>query len=483
MTEDEIENGLTSPSLEIRKSFAENKDIFRLFNSSQIERGLADKSPIIRYIFIKLSRECYKKITPEQYKIAQKDKNQNVRALAIQHSNKFGTEDIDNYLKDPAIEVKLAIASNRFIKLTKKRIKFILKSEDKRIIKIFVEKIREAIQKDQSLELLSKLNMEQRSLFVSAQASLASRYEMESGLIHRYHNIRASFAQDFFLNLVCSSINRYNPISHYQLDRGLRDDSVQVRRGFLNRNFSLYSIKQVERCSKDEDMSIRRCIFNATDITLTDEQIKRGLNDSSDDVVASVIESDYSLKFLDIKTIEKISMSRSYKVKKALVEKPGVTFTDEQIERLINDNNPHIQWCISKNASIKFTDDQIEMGLTSKNSTIRGNFARRFDFKPNKAQVDRGIIDSSSNVRNSFIKRRNIKLSEEQIDIIIGDDNYANLWGLLTRDDITLTSIQIKRLLKYTGKELVKVLKKRSDYIEYQKNKKESKPSKGFNRI
>lgn len=61
LKDEQIEEGLISPILEVRKSFAENDDVFNSLSEYQLERGLTDKSPLIRYIFAYKNICYYKK--------------------------------------------------------------------------------------------------------------------------------------------------------------------------------------------------------------------------------------------------------------------------------------------------------------------------------------------------------------------------------------------------------------------------------------
>lgn len=434
MTRDEIEKRLTSPNLEIRKLFAENRSLS--LTEEQIDRGLADESPIIRYIFAKRygydttsrKNDDYT-LTNKQMENGIKDVNPSVRALFIEISSNISSEDIDKYLKDTSFEVKTAITKNDVadIKLTHTQIETILSFKDRRVIAAFTKSasILAANQEKFAL-LLPGSGKEQKPLFLKLPIS---KYDKERGLLCQHSNIRKAYSEYFLASkyFIASKYflaprNSFSNFNYYQIERSLKDESDDVRSFFINQDYQFYTGKQINRVLQDKNIEIKRKLLRNKHIILTNEQINSILEEDIFDVTFA-----FTLTFDHFLTLRPL------------------------------------------------TDEQIELGLTSKHPAIRENFAHK-DIPLTDEQIKRGLNDEDEYVRAEFVKRIDFKPNDAQIDYIIMNDADIVIITLLERDDITLKCGYINLLLKNKNPLIWQNVKRRKEYIDYQMVKETLRP-------
>lgn len=490
MTENEIEKGLTSLSLEVRKSFAENKAIFKLFKSFQIKRGLADENPLIRYVFAKMCFENRIYLGREELENGLKDTNSNVQALFIKEADSLIMTDdyIDLCLKNGSAEVKIALLRNLYFKFIDKESYVLMDSPVARVNFEFIKRIGLPTTKEERDALWHKFGPEIKTRFAfpfdrdSVNKSLKySRYELERGLIERHSSVRTSFGTE-------AAFYRFNNINSYQLERGLMDRYSSVRYMFSSEGFQFYTEKQIARGLMDENSNVRLSFIRNTNIKLTskqginifnndvldevkafanrvggkftpeqvemgltskyhevrmafagnesicltDEQIKRGLKDDNYYVVLRFISRRDSFRLLDTKTVDYlIRLPEPHNSIKYKLLSKVMNFTKEQLQFLLCHNDDYTRRLVAGKEDITLSEKQIEYGLIDQCPNVRMEFAKRTDFRPNRMQVDRGIRDQSYNVVLAFIDRDDITLTPEQIAYILDESKSRTLISTL----------------------------------------------------
>lgn len=395
MKREEIENGLTSPNLEIRKLFAEDKGVFHSLSEYQIKRGMSDINPLIRYIFVKMCHECNKKITSEQRKLIQKDKDPNVQKLIKKNDNNINLEDVSLPSLPPSV----------------------------------------------------------------------SRYELEKGLISQYPRIRLLFNKRF--------LQDDNIIKLHQLERGLTDKDLKVRKSFCDRDFQFYTKRQVARGINDSDSEISNIFVGNSNITISNKQAEDIFKRDVFDVINTFVHR------VGVFTKEQLELclTSKYQYIRASIAQRKVKLTDEQIKRGLNDKSEDVvNVFTSRRDSLRFVDyKKIEQALTSRHDFIRLEMSKRDDIKLNKDQINRGLGDKNEYVRGSFAKRADFNPNEEQINSLIDDSCVGVILNLLNRNDITLKLEQVQTLLDFSDNELLNVLdvaiRKRPEYADYKRKK------------
>lgn len=515
MTKEEIEAGLLSLDLETRKSFAENSSL-RL-TKSQINRGLNDSSPIIRYIF---ACRCIRKandkkpFTHSQIENGLKDRNSSVRSVFMRHNNiLISPQNIEDFLKDSSVEVKVSLAKNRGINFTEKQKMEGIKSNIKRIRGAFAERVSH---EDGVNKILNDTDAGIKSRFVSRSFFNISRYQLEKGLIDSSPNVRISFYSP--------SID-IESISYHQLERGLRDNNNKVRAKFSNKEYKFYTKKQVARGLNDAYIKVR-CSFAANsnielsenqiadilrsnsysviysfirysnsrskltseqvemllnskfpeikavlaeseDLTLTEEQIKRGLNDKNNKVMVSFINRYGTLKCIDATMVERM-LTGAEEVRRAIVAKDGIVFTQDQANRGLIDTNMQVRANFVAHNHDKLTDEQIENALIDEEPLVRETAAMYIGSQQiTPEQIERGLKDIDERVRLVFIERSDFTLNKMQIDRALKDDSQWVRLALLNRKGIAITQDQVRYLLEDSSFDIVRAVKNRGEYLEY----------------
>lgn len=506
MTKNEIEKALTSPTLEVRKSLAEDETI-RL-NASQIRRGMSDKSPLIRYIF---ARRCLyntrnkKKLTEKQMKIGLNDSNASVQALFVESNDKISLSDMNSYLGGNSVEVTVAAIKNLKAVITDEQINLILNSNSKRIRDAFVQRpipfndsIIDKLSNDSSPSVRKRC-----SYFDSSSLSYSFDYYLELGMLDRDENVRECFYDGLFSSGYQLKNDKHHRFSYYQLERGLKNGNAKIRESLSNKKFPFYTRKQILRGLKDDSIRVRSSFVNNKYVKLTDKQVFDIFNDDIYEVICAFADRDKPP--LTKKQIELGLTSKYSDIRVKFANKHFVNFTDEQIKRGLDDDNEKVVIAFASNpnaskvlehrkieqlstssdflarlhigaSNLDLTQEQMNRGLTDKNDYIREVFALRKNVLLTEEQIDHGLTDPNHFIRSIFAKKRNFKPSKKQVDRGIRDPRAIVALSFLERDDITLTMDQVQYLLERGDFMIFIELKKRDEYTTYQACKKTMKP-------
>lgn len=446
-TEEEIEAGLLSPDLETRKSFAECKGI--KLSDSQMERGLIDKNPLIRYIFAKklydhdYSLRRYKyNITEVQIKRGMNDKNASVRALFVKYQSGFiSREEIENILSDNSTEVVTALASNYLVTFKAEHVELALKSP--------IKKIRDAFSKrfthinSMNGQLADKL-LSNNSLKVCGTENMSlskdiTNQKVERGLIDSSPRVRIIFINHIFKD-------KAFPIGYHQLERGLRDPSERIRECWLRGTYVHKKLtkNQIKRALDDISDGVRIAVLGNIDIEIgSEERAQILLNRNSYSVIQTLLTR--SDTFLKRNEIEAGLTSKYVNTRLAFVDNISFHLDSDQIKRGLEDENNYVRAKFIRIPQAKqfFDDKNIEQMLKHISPVIRCAIANRTDIKINKKQVDRGLLDEDSSVRKIFALKEGIELTSDQIAVGLTDESSEVRAAFLNRDDIVLTKEQI----------------------------------------
>lgn len=454
-TSDGIEHGLTSPNLEIRKSFAEDTDVFGSLTDYQIVRGLNDKSPVIRYIFTKMCFDSEVSFTQQQLEAGINDENSSVRALFIRNSDTISSEQIKFYLQYSSIETKLAIiASHNFpVAFTHEHINLIFSSNDKRVITNFIKYFGLRSSYGGVKTLFNTLwNNYSSNLYLSDPclrkelalcfAKFIPRYELERGLIDQCASVRRTFGDE----LLCYNFSRDTRVSYIQLERGLTDIDSSVKESFSNRNYLFYTEKQIARALNDDNITVRRSFVANNQVTLTNSQI-------TDIFRNDIYEVTYALIGRDRLTVKnrhiKLGLASKHCDIRKFFANECISLTGDQIKYGLNDSDVDVaaSFVCRSDSSNFLNKEKIEQALLNHSLLIRYKMAKKNDIVLSSDQIDRGLKDEHESIRVEFAKRKDFAPNREQIDRAIRDTSSRVILAfLLDRDDVTLTKEQTSYL-------------------------------------
>lgn len=418
--------GLTSPDLEIRVAFAENKEI--LLTEEQIEFGLTDSSPIVRYIIAKrFINSEYKALLLSNSQIERgiKDENDRVRALFMQYNDLFVLdENVDTLLKDESLETKLALAKNIYISFTDEQLKVGLSSP--------IDRVRTAFSKKAMLPNKINKNKVRNSKFLLTDSSpsvrnsflilnpVMSDYERERTFIDSDPNIRLS-SLSVYTYLTHKSLYYFN---RRQIDRGLKDGNIGVRYAWLEKviedNLGLTN-KQIDELLNDRCVRIRLAIVKAENITLTKQQINMATCDSCYIIRCAIV--DRKDIFLSSEQIDNGLTDENEIVRSSFMCRYVKILNEKQVTRALNDSYSRVRFLASTFVDF-FTPEQIEIGLGHIDKDVRLFFSQKRSFIPDVLQVKRGLVDDYCNVRLAFVNRRDITLTPEQIKSLSLDSDF-----------------------------------------------------------
>lgn len=440
MTEEEIENGLASPDLEIRKKFAVDKR-FRL-TKSQIERGLKDKSPIIRYIFasrysdMRNHQDGDEQLTSVQFRRGLKDPNDSVRAVFARNNKFTSKEDMDDIMQDQSAEVKMALTYNPSIRATT--------PEVEEIVRIYKE----------MLELTSTAAM-----FASHERK--KNKNIYKGMINDLHS--------HFKNL---SINiEFYKLNAYELERGLTSHLKNIRKifayyAYMHRGDFILTQGQLDRGLTDEDAFIRNCFYNSIGAAkfFSDKQIKRGLKDKCPLVRAYFIEN-RDIDLTEDNVID-ITEDDSHYVKSEFIRRRSNFLPEKQVDQCLRGKDSDIKLAIISSVQIQLTEEQKKCLLKDKDASVRCEFVKRYGHKltpeqtgfileNDTADVRTAIFESKYinmnpkhiSVRCEFIKRRGNELTPKQIEAILKNDTTDVKSAILENKHINMTPEHISLAL------------------------------------
>lgn len=193
LTLGEIERGLTSTEVSVRRQFAESRDYTPTVE--QIERGMLDEDGLVRMLFTMHARRVRFPFTPEQLERALTDKNKNIRDYVTSfHECKFTLFQLERALKDESPRVRGNIAM------------------------YFGEQLKSE--------------------------------QIARGLLDKESNVRAEFA-------AVRSENLEDQFTAEQIERGLTDEDEEVRMGFVDNEDVVLSPEQIQRGLKDPSIWIQ----------------------------------------------------------------------------------------------------------------------------------------------------------------------------------------------------------------------------------
>lgn len=113
--------------------------------------------------------------------------------------------------------------------------------------------------------------------------------------------------------------------------------------------------------------------------------------------------------------------SEDWRIRYAFAKNLNITLTDEQIEKCLNDTRCEIRFIISIRDGIKFNSQQIIRGLMDKDESVQSAFVKYMMYNPNvelklnDAQIESGLTNKNAAVRRLFSDFIGVKLTDEQI--------------------------------------------------------------------
>lgn len=174
-------------------------------------------------------------------------------------------------------------------------------------------------------------------------------------------------------------------------------------------------------------------------IALTEEQVNEGVlkwDSGLCDIFAQRGEKCIHSRTIDIlinnENKEGLSNDR---VLIELLKHKNLDLNHEQIELLLTHDDFRVKAECARNYQLNFTEEQIQRGLNDEGFEYDGYDDTYSDYNP-------------SDVVNAFLQNPNIKLSKDEVNNIVGGYNeYANLEAFVQKQDLQLDSSQIDTIL------------------------------------
>lgn len=386
----------------------------------------SSSNALVRARYIR-ERNC----EPDDISKAVHDESDFVRLAAVQHKGALlQSADVQELLADPEPAVRAAIAENQLIKLTDQQYAAILNDEEPNVRMALLK--RDQVHPLCIEKLFSDPAPTVRKAVANSDRIHLTAQQIENGLKDEDGEVQLAF------------LERLEPLTQMQFNRGLKSDNPIVRAAYAKRADCTVDEDQVWLGLRDKEEDVVRAFLKRSDWTMTSEMLDECLafTDSSSPsnlvtlALARYIEQPSNAQ------IEKALSHHSACVRLAILCRSNVTLSDEyvdqglkdddatcraravsllyykptpaQIRNALFDNNATVRLNLAKRTDIQFSPEQIENGLNDKSAAVRAAFAARSDFTPNPIQIERGLVDSRLEVRRAFAQRSDAQLSTMQ---------------------------------------------------------------------
>lgn len=340
LSESEIESFLTHPNPFVRKALTYKYDVNNnlFFTRNQLDRGLADKDEMVRLCFFKIIGS---QLTKEQIELGLIDEHHVIRSYcATIGSNGLTQEQIKRGLKDICPAVR-----NSFISLDNIRLDV-----------------------DQVDTYLSYPDPFFRARVYSFKDILFTKEQLKKGMSDDFNVVKAIID------------NESIKLSKEQIEDALANEHPLVRCSIVNRKDITLTPKQIDRGLNDIDITVRRAFYMCDRIELNDEQKSRLI----DDVYLSCEDKSHIIALpnteLNRKQVENLLLDRSSLVVISLAKNRNYIPSQEEIDILLSHKDFRVAVAIINRDDIKLTQKQIKECLLSKSYCVQEAIFRRKDF-------------------------------------------------------------------------------------------------------
>lgn len=249
-------------------------------------------------------------------------------------------------------------------------------------------------------------------------------------------------------------------LTDQQVTRGLTDRSRQVRSAWASSyNFTPNS-EHVEIGLTDMDYIVRLRWISRTDYTLSSEHIMHGLRSSDPETVSRWISR---LRSLSESDVDAYLNHESSIVRQAIAQNILIYLNDQQVTRGLSDSDSGVRYHWSMRAFTP-TPEQVELMLTDENAELRRIWSTRTDWISTPSQVDRGVTDDHEGVRLAWSSRVDFIPTDAQAKIGLSDSRVEVAISWLRRMDYVISEDSVCDILRRDNPSIVKILLARHDW-------------------
>jgi hypothetical protein len=138
-----------------------------------------------------------------------------------------------------------------------------------------------------------------------------------------------------------------------------------------------------------------------------------------------------------------------------LLRRKDITLSHEQITKGVQTDNDDLGFWYWGRPEFQPTDAQIDEALRSPRVLKRRYFAIRDGYVLNAARLERGLTDPDSVVRSAFVSQTNLNLTDVQLDRCTQDQDFSVRARCVARKDYSLTQSRFELMLRDANPNLI----------------------------